>query len=369
MKNPFFKFATALMLSLIGCLMFSPAVAFHYQITEHQAFVNLAYADLAVNAAVVGVYLIFKPTANFRPGGAAFGIQKEIWVDTLIQLLFKDNSFMSRAYNDDKFVLAGKVVHVSRSTGGVEVIKNRQSLPASAVKRLREDITYVLDEYTTTPDLIPGADKVELAFDAIAEALREHIEGLEEQIGDEMLYLWRPQTGNIIRTTGVAVGASVGTGNRKKFMKEQLKTIKTKMNKANIAKNDRTALLDSEMLDQLMDDEDLKKRDSSMELDMKGGVITRLYGFDIMERSSVLTYDNAGTPVAKLPDAITANTDNIGSLVWQKDAVARAKGEIQMFDDTDNPQYYGDLYSASVRAGGRVRRESGVWVIAQDAAA
>lgn len=366
MKNPIIKFLSALLISFIGCVMLTPVVADAYQVSTLVAFENLALIDLGVNASVLVVYLVLQPDAPLHFGGA-FAIQKEIWVDTLVQLLFKEKGWITSAFNEDRFVLAGKVVHVPRSTGSIEVVKNRTSVPATAVKRTREDVTYALDEYTTTPSLIPDADKIELSFDAIAEALREHVESLEEQVGDEMLYLWRATgAGQIIRTGGANVGA-VGsqTGTRKKFMKEQIKEAKFKMNKANIAKEGRVILLPSEFLDQLMDDEDLKKRDSSMELDMKGGVITRLYGFDIMERSDVLMYDNTGTPVAKLPDALGAATDNIAALAWQKDCVTRAKGEVKLFDDTDNPLYYGDLYSALVRMGGRVRRDAGVFSIVQ----
>lgn len=372
MKNLKFKFLSAFVLSLIGCLVFAPVVADAFTITPQEAFVDLLMVDVAVNVGVVAYIVIAQPSTPMMPTGSGLrAIQKEIWADTLVRLLFKDNSFITKSFNEDKYVLSGKVVHIPRATGSVEVVKNRSSLPAAAVNRTREDVTYTLDEYTSTPTVIPNADKVELSFDAIAEALYEHDQSLQEQLGDEFCYLWRPTlSANILRTLGTAV-APVGaqTGNRKMFTKDSLKAAKYLMNKANIAKEGRFALLPSEFLDQLMNDDDLKKRDASLELDMKNGVITRLYGFDIMERSDVLTYNNAGTPVAKLPDAVGATTDNLAALIWQKDCVTRAKGDVVMFDDTNNPLYYGDLYSALVRAGGRVRRDAGVIAVVQDTAA
>ena len=366
MKTLKFKFLAALVLSLIGCFVFAPTVAEAFTITPHEAFIDLLMVDVAVNLGVIAYIVIARPDTPIMPTGA-YAIQKEIWADALVRLLFKDSSFLTKSFNEDKFVLAGKVVHVPRATGSVEVVKNRSTIPATAVVRTREDVTYALDEYTSTPTLIPNADKVELSFDAISEALYEHDQALQEQLGDEFCYLWKPTiAGNILRTLGTAVSpVGAQTGNRKMFTKESLKAAKFAMNKANIGKEGRYAMLPSEFFDQLMNDEDLKKRDSSMELDMKNGVITRLYGFDIMERSDVLMYDNTGTPVAKLPDAVGAVTDNIGALIWQKDCVTRAKGEVKMFDDTNNPLYYGDLYSALVRAGGRVRRDAGVFSVVQ----
>ena len=138
-----------------------------------------------------------------------------------------------------------------------------------------------------------------------------------------------------------------------------------------MSKQNRVALLPSELLDQLQSDKDLLARDYSAELDMKNGVISRLFGFDIMERSSVLRYNNNATPGVKDPDAAGAATDNEGILCWQKDAVERALGAIEMFEKLGDPQFYGDIYSFLVMFGGRIRRADGKGIVAiiQDAAA
>ena len=39
-------------------------------------------------------------------------IQKELWQNTIIEGLFADNSFMSKAVNDDSYVNQGKKVHI-----------------------------------------------------------------------------------------------------------------------------------------------------------------------------------------------------------------------------------------------------------------
>lgn len=56
-------------------------------------------------------------------------VQKEIWQDTIIEGLFADNSFLSKAVNDDMYVNMGKKVHIPNAgaPSGVEV--NRTTLP------------------------------------------------------------------------------------------------------------------------------------------------------------------------------------------------------------------------------------------------
>ena len=95
------------------------------------------------------------------------------------------------------------------------------------------------------------------------------------------------------------------------------------------------------------------------------------HGITIYKRASVLDYTNATPPVAKAYNDAAAATDNDAVLVWQKNALERAVGEIVAFEKIGDPTYYGDIYSFLVRMGGRIRRndQKGVMVIVQASAA
>lgn len=307
-------------------------------------------------------------------------IKKEIWAKYIVGNLFKGAEFMNFCKRADEFVLQGAVVHIQQAGAKPTVIKNRSTLPASILKRTDTDIVYLLDEYTSDPTLIANAEKYEESPEKLASVLDEHVQAIRESIGDDLIFNWlagfaasgvgSPSSAiaaaTVIRTTGgnVAAHMPAATGNRKLFLKEDLQAARTLMNKRNISKEDRYVLMSSDMLDQLMQDPDLKKRDAALELDMKNGVIARLYGFNIFERSYVATYDNATTPVIKAVGAAGAATDNDVVLCWQKNEVEFALGTVNVFDETDRPEYYGDIYSALVRAGGRKTRKGAEGVIA-----
>jgi hypothetical protein len=233
--------------------------------------------------------------------------------------------------------------------------------------------------YTTEPIIIEEAEKIELSYDKIADVMGDHLATLMETAADNYLYdLVRVQsdasTGVVrTRTTGAATAAHLpsATGNRKKFDKADLKKARTLLNKQSISKMNRYALFPSDMLDQLMDDADLLKRDYALELDMRSGSIGRLMGFELLERPSVVVMDNTGTPVAKVVGAAAAATDNDTVLCWQMEAAHRARGEVKFFESKDNPLYTGDVYNASVRFGGRPERKDskGLIAIVQDASA
>lgn len=304
-------------------------------------------------------------------------IQVEIWQKDIIENLYKNNEFMRLAFNADQYVIGGKIVHIPVAGNKPTIVKNRAKLPAATItQRADSEVLYQIDEFTTDPILIENAETVELSYDKRQNILSDHQQALSELVSDWMIRNWASythstvtKTAQIIRTTGAAVASHLpsATGNRKLFVKEDLKAARTLMNKNNIPKDGRYALIDSDMMDQLQEDDDLKKRDTAMELDLVNGVIGRLYGFNLIDRSSVLAYTNAATPVVKDPGATAAAADNAAVLCWQVNAVERALGTVKFFESLGEPTMYGDVYSALVRHGGRLRRPEGVVAIVQEA--
>lgn len=369
MKNSnFLKFLKSFIISLI----------FASIIGSLSAAAKPGLNPLVVTASIMALPLVFALLHRFNilkapavmPGTKANGITQEFWVNYIIGNLFKDNSFLNYCFDESDYVLEGSVVHIPQAGAKPTVVKNRSSFPATAVRRTDTDITYVLDVYTTDPTHIPNAETIEVSYDKIDSVLGEHIDSMEEAYADDMLVKWAPTAASqIILTTGAASGSSLSagaTGTRKTFLKEDLKAAQTKMNKQKTPKNDRYALIPTDMLSELQDDPDLKKRDgvNGNEMDIKNGVIGKLYGFTILERSEGIAYSNAGTPVPKAYGSATATTDNQAVLCWQKNAVAKAKGSIKVYENKGDATYYGDVYSAEAKLGGRKRRAGGEGVIA-----
>lgn len=302
-------------------------------------------------------------------------IQKEIWQDHIEGNLFKNNEFLLASTDAGQYVLQGKVVHIPQAGASATVQKNRSSLPATVVQRTDTDVTYTLDEYTTDPILIPNAEQYELSYNKRESVLAEYEASLRQTIADNLLIDWAPTgaTGTIIRTTGTATATTLAgtTGNRKKFTVNDLKAAQLQLNKQNVPMEGRYALMSADMFQQLTDDMSATQyRDFSAAYDVKDGILGRLFGFNIMMRSGVVTYDNAPAPVVNPYGAAVNITDNDGILCWQISAVERALGQITFFERIGDPTYYGDVYSVGVRMGGRIRRQdaAGIIAIAQDAA-
>lgn len=302
-------------------------------------------------------------------------IEKEIWQNHIVGNLFKDNGFLNAMVNADQFVLQGKVVHIPQAGGTPTVVKNRSSLPATVTNRTDTDVTYSLDEFTSDPVKISNAETVELAYDKRESVLAESQAALRETIADSILVAVAPSgTTRIIRTTGAAIVSHMtdATGNRLKFLPADLRKASKCLDIDGVSIEDRFCLMSADMYDQFVDAlTETQYRDFSRVYDEKTGVIGQMYGITIFKRASVLGYTNATPPVVKAYGAAGAATDNDAVLVWQKNSVERAMGEIVAFEQTSNPTYYGDIYSFLVRMGGRKRRtdQKGVLVIVQAASA
>jgi hypothetical protein len=314
-------------------------------------------------------------------------IRKELWVSYLVANLFKDQAFFNYCKREDEFVLNGAVVHIPQAGAKPTVVKNRSTLPATVIKRTDTDIVYLLDEFSSDPTLISLAEQYEESPEKMGNVLGEHVETLRENIGDELIFNWLSAfaasgagspsaaiaAAPMLRTSGAAVANHMpgsATGNRKLFVKEDLLKAKTLMNKQNVPKGERYALFSSELLDQLNQDPDIKNRvlDRDAEPETSGGSLVRIYGFNILERSYTATYSNTAI---KAIGANTAATDNDVVVCWQRNSVALALGDVDVLEEKRSPIYYGDIYSAVMRAGGRKTRRNaeGVVAIVQDASA
>lgn len=314
-------------------------------------------------------------------------IAVEIFVPYIVRKLRKTNPHLAAAHDESAAVLGGAVVHIPQEGAKPAVVKNRSSFPATAKKRGDSSITYALDVYTTDPTHVEWKEVNEVSYDKIDSVLNDHVLTLVESVGDDAFYNWvhgkktaadgaitdvEIPASHILKTTGSETevnAADSQTGKRLALTEKDLARAQAAMNKAGVPKDGRFVCIESYMYQQLIDSLSANQMAAFQQTaDLANGVVGRLHGFSILERASVLRFNAAGKPM--LPSATPAATDNIGALAWQKDCVTIARGDIKQFDERENPMYYGDVFSALVKAGGRARYENfdGVIAIVQGSA-
>lgn len=278
-------------------------------------------------------------------------LQKEIWINSIIENLFADNTFAARSLNHSSFV-NDRTVHVPNAGNAPGVTKGRSSFPASVSSRTDNDLTYSIAEYTTDPFRIPNAEEVELSYNKRESIIKACRNALSEAVHTDIIKSWVPASGYTrVATTGANTPAYApsATGTRKAVTIADILSVKTEFDKADLPQTGRCILIDPVMYGQLLSALNASQANAFLACaDAKKGVIGQLYGFDFYMRSTVLTTIAAGTSLS----ASAAATDSAAALAWHEDYVSRALGSTELFDDPNNPLYYGDIVSCLVRAGG-----------------
>ena len=155
-------------------------------------------------------------------------LQVEIWVKSIIEGLFANNTFAARSVDHSEFVNE-KTVHVPNAGAAPNVEKNRTVFPASVTERKDVDLIYQMDEFTVDPVRIPHAEQVELSYNKRESVTRQSRRKLAQDIYESIIYNWIPEGVKVVETLGEAVAAHIkeATGNRKRMTKQTVEELQT----------------------------------------------------------------------------------------------------------------------------------------------
>jgi len=297
------------------------------------------------------------------------------WLRQIAEDLFKDNEFLNHALNWDEFVREGILTVVVGQSGGASgVTRNRSSFPATVSERSDSDISYDMTDYTSDPRRIRALLQKQYSYDYRASIIRQDTALMKQMMAEDILYAWRAeQAKRILKTTGSAVPAavnSVATGNRKAVTLADFVRADKVMNDDLIPQSGRKAIITPQAKMDLLNDPKVQGTNIFQQLtDYKDGQVAKVMNFDVMVRSTVLTYNSAGA--AKLPDAAGAAGDCEASLFWHPLFVGRSLGNMEVFFNPAQAVQYGDVMSLQAQAGGKKYYADGRGVVAlvQDQAA
>ena len=76
-------------------------------------------------------------------------LNKEIWLSTIVENFYPDDSFAAKSIDDSPFV-SNKTVHIPNAGKPSSVVINRKKKPAEINEREDKELTYDIDELTTS---------------------------------------------------------------------------------------------------------------------------------------------------------------------------------------------------------------------------
>jgi len=309
-------------------------------------------------------------------------LQKEIWISDIESNLYANNAFLNVIGKDDSAYVSYKTVHLPQAGSKPTVVIDRASLPAAITQRTDADLTYNLKEFTTNPILIQDTEAVQVSYNKRQDVLSDHIKQLSSSVANNALYSWAASgSGRIVRTSGSAVSGALApsaTSTRKAITLQDLQDARTILASDDINQDEEFYLImpASMYWSQFVGIDKISKflEFGANTPVLPTGVVNRILGMNIVIRSSVVVYDNTGTPVIKstgsdgLPSSPTT-TDNMGCILTSKYAVRKATGSVSVFDNMGDPTFYGDVFSALVLHGAAKARtnQEGIVSIVQAA--
>lgn len=286
-------------------------------------------------------------------------IQQEVWLNDLAENIYPDNSFVLKSKDETENV-DYRTVHRPQEGGAPEVARNGTPPPPAGnnYQRTDEVLSYDVDYYRSRKTVVTNLEQKESSYDKRASVLGSHSKQLEKYTAAWTANLWAYKydatnpVGQAIRTTGdpraaMALGA---TGNRASITLDDILKAKSFLDDWDIALEGRVALLPSFMYNDLLKIPEVIDAMKADRYAMPTGVVGNLFGFEIMQRSTVLTYNN-GTNLDKQNPFTSLGTGNAAALFWHPDFVAHAKGGLDIFVTEQDPDLYGDAFSAEVRVG------------------
>lgn len=310
------------------------------------------------------------------------GLQIEVWQETIQEKLLEENAFLQHVSDvSTDNIINGKIVHLPQAGSPSKVVKNRTTLPAQVQERKDTEVLYQIDEYTTDPVRISNADTKELSYDKRRSILDQDVANLSEEVAEGMLTNFvvspvgdnkeLPKSSIILTDSQIIVDATLAgaTGKRKAYQLKDLQTMKTFMMKQKAwTEGKMFALLTPDAVAQMFPADSpttATYMQATSEAERRAGVIYKVQGWQILERSSVYILGEDKT--FKGFGAVNEANDSEGCLFWNELMLEKAVGTTEAFENIGDPTYYGDIYSFLVRMGGRARRKGyeGVAVLQQ----
>lgn len=304
-------------------------------------------------------------------------LDKELWLANIQEQLFKSDEFLTAVGIDHSAYVNNITVHIPQAGANPTISKNLSVFPAAIGSRTDADLTYNMDLYYSSPIRVGKDETQYISYDKRSSVLSSHIKKLRNVLGNNTLYKWAASTSANsdaqVRTTGansltaLAPGAS---GNRKVPTLTDFYNANAILDAQDLNPADnRYAIIPSAMYWQLINDSNISKNlEWGASPVAPSGKVPMIAGITLLKRSSVLVFDNTGTPVIKTVNdegvpSSTASTDNMGILVVSESYVSKALGSIEVYENNKVAEYYGDILSAVVPFGASKMRTNGEGIV------
>lgn len=314
----------------LGAFLFNVVVALFFS-----AAFSIA-ALPAVGASLIGGTLL-SFTQNAPGTTLLAGIQKEIWTDILMEGFYPKDDFLAWS-RDMSELVEYNTLNLAEAGADPNLLIDNTVYPIAAATRTDLPKTIVLRTLDTDSTIVRNLEKMEVAYNKMESVVRAHRNVLRKGSIQLAAHFWAPQSNGTYTPVLTASGALVG--GRRMLLFEDILLLQAKFDVMDVDASSLAIMLNP------LHKSDLMAQDMKLYKDMITS--SQVFGLKYFSNSQTPRF-NAATGQKVAFQAVPAGTDTIASIIWSKDEVMRADGEVDVFAKYNDPDQKGDVINFQKR--------------------
>lgn len=266
------------------------------------------------------------------------GLNREIWVPEILEKFYPSDSFLAHSKSLDAWVDNNKLNLQEAGIDPTVYIDNEQYPIPVAV---RTDIAHeiILKRFDTENTVHINAIEIEESAEKRQSVIEGHRNALRQKFARLAAFNWAPAGNSEFNPVKAATGTTNARG-YKGLTYEKVMDMELAFDEMEIPADGRILVLNP------LHAMDLRLQD--MEMYKAFYNENRLFSFTVVRSSMNPKYN--GVTGKKLPwNAAVSATDAPSSLFYYKEAVARARGTVDMYSSLNDPGYRGDVVGFNMR--------------------
>lgn len=263
-------------------------------------------------------------------------LQKEIWVNQLMENFYPDSSFLEYT-KDFSSLVDYNAINMTEAGVDPEVLVNNTTYPIKVTQRVDTPIKIELDLFETENTLVRRPEVIEYSYDQLESVLMGHRNSLRAKTAEKAAHAFAPKADGVftpvIRTSGEKAG------NRLRMTIEDILMLKERFDDANIPLEGRFLVLNPRHLSDLIIFDVKAFKDIA---DIVNGEPKRFAGFNILQTSITPLYDDTTGEKMDFAASKTAAT-TFCSFAFHRDEVMKADGDVTMYAKEYDPEERGTI--------------------------
>lgn len=280
-------------------------------------------------------------------------LEKEIWVNQLMENFYPDSSFLKYA-RDFSALVDYNAINMAEAGADPKVLVNNTTYPIKITQRVDKPLRIELDKFETENTLVRRPEVIEYSYDQLESVLMGHRNTLRAKTAMKAAHAYAPQEDStytpVIQTTGAAVSG------RKRLQIDDILLLKERYDNAMIPLEGRYLVLNpSHVTDLILFD----AKNLGNLTDLQNGKPKRFAGFNILQTASTPKYNSSLQKIAFDGE----EEGNFCSFSFHSDEVMKADGDVFMYARENDPAERGTIVGFDKRFIALPIRNKGVGAI------